>query len=83
MSQPDLDQKFCKAFGRVIIVPENAMSYAAHIAVMQAIPMIFNLPGKKITIEEGGKNYVVRNAGKGIYRVSEAVVKENNDKPAA
>ena len=70
-----LDKKFCEAFGRVIIVPAKGenMTPDLHVATMQAIPVLKDLPGFSIEIEEGGKNFSIRNAGKGIYRVSEVV----------
>lgn len=79
-----LTAKFCKEFGRVIIVSDDGEVVSNHQkVVLQAVPIIYSMPGKSITIEEDGVNYTVHNAGKGIYRICKTVDHSPVDPKAA
>lgn len=68
-----LNDKFCKAFGRTLIMAPEAdsqeLTSSLHLAAMQVIPVLYNSPGSSIEIEEAGNLYKVTNHGSGVYIV--------------
>ena len=77
----ELNDKLCHSFGRVIIVGPSAssegMTKELHYAALQVIPILFNLPGHSIEIEQKGKIYRVTHRldkkGRNAYHVEPKV----------
>jgi hypothetical protein len=70
-----LNDKFCKTYGRVLIMAPEAdsklITSKLHMIVMQTIPILYQSPGRSIDIIKDGASYKITHRGNGIYIIME------------